>query len=355
MKKRATGCWGDACVLVPWAEYLARGDEEILRRNYSMMVKFLAEAERRASLFSFGKHRRIWSLPFQFGDWCAPDEDFIHWVLKGKWVATAYFANSCSITAQIASILGKTEDAKRYGALYEEISDAYRALLCRKSGRLKKEFQTAYVLPLAFEMARGNQEQTMASRLKEMVKEAGWSPRTGFPGTPWLLFALADHGQVEAAFNTLMDEGCPGWLYAVNAGATTIWERWDALKPDGTVNTGEHGGDGGMVSFNHYANGAVGDFLYRRIAGLEPLEGGYRRFRVMPMIGGGITHADAELKSPYGLIRVAWKIENDSFIQEVQVPVSTECIVRLPSGREEILTSGQHILKEKYEGSIQHG
>lgn len=354
-KKRATGCWGDACVLVPWAEYLARGDEEILRRHYPMMKRFLGEAERRASLFSVGRHKRIWSLPFQFGDWCAPDEDFIHWVLKGKWVATAYFANSCRIVSQIASILGCREEAKQYQSLYKEISDAYMTLLCRKNGRLKKEFQTAYVLPLAFEIAKDEQEQTMASRLAEMVKDAGWSPRTGFPGTPWLLFALSDHGQQKAAFNTLLDEGCPGWLYAVKAGATTIWERWDTLKPDGTVNVGEHGGDDGMVSFNHYANGAVGDFLYRRVAGLEPIEGGYRRFRVAPMIGGGIIHAEAEILSPYGLIRAAWRIENEQFVQEVQVPVSAECLVRLPSGKEETLTSGSHILRETYKGGRQYG
>ena len=232
--------------------------------------------------------------------------------------------------------------------LYEEISDAYMAILCRKNGRLKKEFQTAYVLPLAFEMARGDQEQTMASRLAEMVRKAGWSPRTGFPGTPWLLFALADHGQVEAAFNTLMDEGCPGWLYAVNAGATTIWERWDALKPDGTVNAGERGGDGGMVSFNHYANGAVGDFLYRRIAGLEPLEGGYRRFRVAPVIGGGLTHTEASVETPYGLIRAAWNIENGEFQQKISVPVSTECTLVLPSGNTQVLQSGTYTLTELY-------
>ena len=350
-KKRATGCWGDACVLVPWAEYLARGDEELLRRYYPMMKKFLGECERRAGLLSLGKHRRIWSLPFQFGDWCAPDEDFMRWVLKGKWVATAYFANSCRIVSRIAAILGETADIAYYTKLYEEICEAYLSLLCDKTGKLKKEFQTAYVLPLAFEMAHGSQEQTMAARLKEMVEAADWSPRTGFPGTPYLLFALADHGEKDAAFRTLMSESCPGWLYAVKAGATTIWERWDALRPDGSVNLGEHGkDDGGMVSFNHYANGAVGDFLYRRIAGLEVTEGGYRRFTVAPMIGGGLTHAEAEVKTPYGSIRAAWRIENSEFIQEITVPVSTECTVTLPSGKTAIYPSGSYVLREAYHG-----
>ncbi len=349
-RKRATGCWGDSCVLVPWAEYLARGDVELLRQSYPIMKKFLGECERRAGLLSVGKHRRIWSLPFQFGDWCAPDEDFMHWVLKGKWVATAYFANSCHIVSEIATILGESEDSAYYSKLYEEISEAYTSILCRKDGRLKKEFQTAYVLPLAFELAHGAREKTMANRLAEMVKDADYSPRTGFPGTPYLLFALADHGEKEAAFQTLLSESCPGWLYAVKAGATTIWERWDALKPGGDVNLGEHGGDGGMVSFNHYANGAVGDFLYRRIAGLEATEGGYRRFTVAPMIGGGLTHAEAEVKTPYGSIRAAWRIKNSEFIQEITVPVSTECTVTLPSGKTAIYPSGSYVLREAYQG-----
>ncbi len=353
-KKRATGCWGDACVLVPWAEYLARGDEELLRSCYPMMKRFLGECERRAGLLSLGKHRRIWSLPFQFGDWCAPDGDFMDWVLKGKWVATAYFANSCRIVSKIAEILGETADSEYYLKLYREISDAYMSILCRKDGRLKKEFQTAYVLPLAFELARGRQERTMAERLREMVVKSDWSPRTGFPGTPYLLFALADHGEKDAAFRTLMSESCPGWLYAVNAGATTIWERWDALREDGTVNTGEHGGDGGMVSFNHYANGAVGDFLYRRIAGLEAEEGGYRRFRVAPMVGGGITRAEAEVKTPYGMIRAAWRIEDGEFVQEIMVPVSTECTVTLPGGSNRVLQSGTYTLKEQFDGGEGH-
>ena len=353
-KKRATGCWGDSCVLVPWAEYLARGDVELLRRTYPMMKKFLGECERRAGLLSLGKNKRIWSLPFQFGDWCAPDEDFMRWVLKGKWVATAYFANSCRIVAQIAEILGEAEDRAYYQGLYEEISDAYLCLLCRKDGRLKKEFQTAYVLPLAFGLAHGAKERTMAKRLAEMVRNADFSPRTGFPGTPYLLFALADHGEEDTAFRTLLSERCPGWLYAVKAGATTIWERWDALRPDGTVNTGEHGGDGGMVSFNHYANGAVGDFLYRRIAGLEATEGGYRRFTVKPLIGGGLTHAEVEVKTPYGTIRAAWRIEGGEYVQELTVPVSTACTLTLPSGKTELYASGTYTIREAYHGGNHH-
>ena len=349
-KVRATGCWGDVCVLAPWAEYLARGDREVLRENYPMMRRFLSECERRAKLLSVGKYRYIWSLPFQFGDWCAPDEDFMQWIMKGKWVATAYFANSCRIAAQIAEILEKPADAAHYSALFEKISDAYCSLLCDRDGKLKKEFQTAYVLPLYFCMAKDAQKKNMAAHLARSVREAGNHPRTGFPGTPYLLFALADNGYQEAAFDTLLNEGCPGWLYAVKAGATTIWERWDALRPDGTVNTGERGNDGGMVSFNHYANGAVGAFLVRRIAGLEPTAGGYKRFSVKPLLGGGLTNASASVETPYGTAASAWRIENGLLTLSVMVPVSTVCTVTLPSGRTETVQSGYHTFTEPYAG-----
>jgi len=345
-KKRATGCWGDSCVLVPWAEYLARGDEELLRKMYPVMKSFLKEAERRAAIASVGRHRRIWSLPFQFGDWCAPDEDFMRWILKGKWVATAYFANSCHIFSRIANLLGNEEDEKYYHSLYEEISDAYMSLLCHKDGRLRKEFQTAYVLPLYFAMAHDSKKEVMAQRLAELVIKAGYHPRTGFPGTPYLLFALADNGKEDIAFRTLLDEGCPGWLYSVKAGATTIWERWDALRTDGTVNVGEHGDDGGMVSFNHYANGAVGDFLYRRIAGIEPVSGGYRTFRIKPLINQNLTSARASVETPYGRAGCDWQIKDGQFEIKAEVPVSAVCTLVLPSGRSEILGSGTYTFTE---------
>lgn len=354
-KKRATGCWGDSCVLVPWAEYLARGDEELLRRAYPMMKKFLALAEKRASMLSIGRHKRIWSLPFQFGDWCAPDEDFMQWIMKGKWVATAYFANSCRIVSEIAGILGESADAEYYKRLYDEISGTYMTLLCNKNGRLKKEFQTAYVLPLYFGMAKDKKRDYMAKRLAEMVESAGFHPRTGFPGTPYLLFALSDNGEEHTAFRTLTDEGCPGWLYAVRAGATTIWERWDALRPDGTVNTGEKGGDGGMVSFNHYANGAVGDFLYRRIAGIDPTSGGYKTFRVSPIVGGGIISAEAGTVTPYGKVSAAWRIDGGEFALTISVPVSTSCTVKMPSGKTMIYESGSYTLREPYPGGNGNG
>ena len=144
---------GDVCVLAPWAEYLARGDEEILRQNYPMMKKFLAACEHRAALLSVGKHRRIWSLPFQFGDWCAPYGSVPDWLSRGPWVGTAYYFRSCRLMSEIAAILGHDEDSRRYANLAEKVRAAFCKVFTDGHGRMKEEFQTAYVLALAFGLA----------------------------------------------------------------------------------------------------------------------------------------------------------------------------------------------------------
>lgn len=156
----------------------------------------------------------------------------------------------------------------------------------------------------------------MAENLARMIRANGYKLATGFPSTPYLLFALSDYGYPDLAYKVLLQEECPGWLYEVKAGGTTIWERWDALRPDGTVNIGnlvngkeEKDSDGGMVSFNHYANGAVGDWLYRRVAGIEPVSGGYKSFKVAPVPGGGLDFARAGIRTPYGQLTSEWKLE----------------------------------------------
>ncbi len=349
----ATACWGDVCVLAPWAEYTARGDKALLERQYPTMKKFLSAVSWWAGFLSFGKtDKRIWKLPFQYGDWCAPGEKAVEWLKKGKWVATAYWANSCKIVAAIAEILGHTEDRDYYLNLRREICAAYVQRFTDGKGKLKKEFQTAYVLPLYFDMVEGETKKAMAANLARLVKEADYHLTTGFTGTPYLLFALSDNGYADVAYKVLLQDTCPSWLYEVKAGGTTVWERWDALRPDGSVNLGDFAGSkknkngkGGMVSFNHYANGAVGDWLYRRLVGLEPLEPAYRSFAVKPVIGGGITHAEAFTTCPYGRISVDWTIDNGIFTLNVTVPQGTVAKVTLPEGEEQTVSGGEHSFK----------
>ncbi len=346
----ANSCWGDSCVLVPWAEYLARGNKVLLEKQYPAIRRFLKAAKWWSAFLAFTPSGRyIWRFPWHFGDWCAPDVTVRQWLAKGKWVGTAYFANSCAITAQIAEVLGKPQDAAYYHALRAKIVKAYRKVFTDGAGKLKKEFQTGYVLPLAFAMSEGAETTAMAENLARLVREAGNHLTTGFTGTPYLLFALSDNGHAAAAFNLLLQEGCPSWLYEVKAGGTTIWERWDAMRPDGTVNIGDLTGNkpeeesgGGMVSFNHYANGAVGDWLYRRVAGIEAISGGYKRFRVAPLMGGGLTSARGRVQTPYGAAASDWRIEGGIFHIEVTVPVSAACTLALPNDETHELASGVH-------------
>lgn len=346
----ATSCWGDSCVLVPWAEYLARGDKTMLKRQYPVMKKFLKAAGWWSSLFSIRPdERKIWKFPFHFGDWTAPGEDFKQWVGKGKWIATAYYANSAGIVAQVANELGKTEEAKKYTQLRAEIIAAFRHVFTDGQGKLDREFQTGYVLPLHFNMTSGTETSHMAKNLVKLVKQDGYHIGTGFTGTPYILFALSDNGYADVAYKVLLQDSCPSWLYEVKTGGTTIWERWDALRPDGTVNIADVNGgksdeqsDGGMVSFNHYASGAVGDWLYRRVAGIEPTSAGYRSFIVKPIVGGNLTYAKASVRTPYGLVSSSWSIDDGRFNLQVRVPVSATCTVEMPDNSKHSLESGEY-------------
>lgn len=336
----AVACWGDSCILVPWAEYLTRGNTELLRRQYPCMKRYLKAVKFWASLSGFGQKKYIWKWLFQFGDWCAPEGYIKDWMAKGKWVATAYFANSCGLMAKIAAVLGETQDVIFYTDLREKICQAFRSILTDGSGNLLKDFQTGYVLPLYFDMEQGENRKTMAANLNRLVAEKDYHLSTGFTGTPYLLFALADNGYVDTAYRVLMQDTCPSWLYCVKMGATTFWEQWNAITPDGKVRD---------PSMNHYAYGAVGDFLYRRVLGLEPLEGGCRYFRVKPVLGGGLSWAEGFTGTPYGKIQVRWDIQNGIISVTVNVPVSTTCQLVLPSGKTFELQSGVHSIHELLE------
>ncbi len=335
-----TACWGDCCILVPWAEYLARGNKELLKKQYPCMKKYLSAVKFWAGLFSINKDKKhIWKWLFQFGDWCAPEGNIMDWMAKGKWIATAYYANSCNIVSKIAEILGNEEDALYYHKLYDNISDAYRNVFTDKNGKLKKEFQTGYVLPLYFNMASDNEAKRMAENLNRLVLEKDYHLSTGFTGTPYLLFALADNGYADTAYKLLLQDTSPSWLYCIKKGATTTWEEWD-------IDPSKANKDGNIPSYNHYAYGAVGDFLYKRVLGIEANEGGYKSFTVKPILGGGLTYAKGETKTPYGKIKVKWETEQEMFDIAIQVPVSTICSLIMPSGKKYTLTSGNYSFKE---------
>lgn len=344
MPTMAIDFWGDACLLVPYAEYMARGDKALLKKMYPTMKKYV-DACRFWAGFGVGKRRYIWHTPaiLHFGDWVAPDEPTMAgWQRRSKWTATASLCNTSGLLSHIAGLLGYTEDEKKYAKLSKKVASAYERVFTDGKGKMKKEFQTAYVLPLQFKMFAPENRDAAAKNLAELVKRNDYCVGTGFPGTPYVLFALADNGQAETAFSMLTNTKCPSWLYEVKAGGTTIWERWDALKEDGSNNFGAEDGTGGMVSFNHYAGGAVGDFLYKRVVGIEPLCGGYKTFSVKPLLGGGITWAKGKVETPYGVVSSEWKTEGNSFTLKIEVPVSTTCVVELPDGQKHTTGSGEY-------------
>jgi len=334
--------WGDVCILVPWAEYKTRGDISILEKMYPTMKRYMKACEFWAGLFSFGNHTKIWKLLHHYGDWCAPETSMWQWMGRGKWTATACMANSSRILSEIAKLLGKSQDASYYETLSTETAIAYRELLMGKDCKVKKEFQTAYVLPLYYQMLSEEDKKNTAKHLVRMIRENDYHIGTGFPGTPYVLFALADNGYEEDAYKMLLTDTCPSWLYEVKVGGTTIWERWDALREDGTCNTGEDDGTGGMVSFNHYASGAVGDFMYRKIAGIEAIEGGYKTFKIAPVMGGELTYAKGSVMTAYGRITSEWKYQNNKFSIEVEVPVGTACYLTIPGEECKVLGSGKY-------------
>ena len=339
--------WGDACILAPWAEYKMRGDLGLLKTMYPTMKRYMKACKFWAGFGSVGKHKYIWKLLHHYGDWCAPGIGMWAWMGRGKWTATACMSHSSKILSQIAELLGEKEDAVYYRNLSEKTAEAYRDLLMEKDCTVKKEFQTAYVLPLYYGMLSEEDKKKTAAHLARIVRENDYHIATGFPGTPYILFALADNGYEEDAFKMLMTDTCPSWLYEMKVGGTTIWERWDALREDGTCNTGEDDGTGGMVSFNHFSYGAVGDFLYRRIAGIETLSGGGKEVRIAPMVGGGLTQARGVVNTAYGKVTSEWWINDGKFTLHVDIPCSTTAIVKLPGGEEKKLGSGSYTLEEK--------
>lgn len=349
MPSMAIDWWGDACVLVPWAQYMAAGDEQVLRDMYPVMKKYV-KACRLWAGFGIGKHRYIWNTPsmLHFGDWVAPDvPKMSQWQKRSKWTATASLYNTSRLTGLTAEILGEKEDAEYFRKLSEKVADAYISVFTDGNGKMKEEFQTAYVLPLWFKMFPQDVQNKAAENLAKLVEASDYCIGTGFPGTPYILFALADNGQEETAFKMLTNTKCPSWLYEVKSGATTIWERWDGLDENGECPISDDGTDM-MISYNHYASGSVGAFLYERVAGIEAIEPGYRTFRIRPIAGGGITSARGSTVTPYGGIVSDWKITDRTFYLDIEVPVGTKCAVTLPDGTTSEYGSGNYHLSCLY-------
>jgi alpha-L-rhamnosidase len=327
--------WCDAAVIVPWVLYERYGDTEVLRTQYPSMRAWVDAVDRIAG------PTHVWGEGFQFGDWLDPTaspDDPGGATTPSPLVATAYFAYSSRLLAHTADVLGKKDDAEHYHALSDAVRHAFRARFHTRGGRLTEETQTAYALSLGFGLLRDGAERAEAgNRLAALVAERGHRIGTGFLGTPLVCDALTATGHTDTAYRLLLERSCPSWLYQVDMGATTIWERWDSLLPDGSVNPGE------MTSFNHYALGAIADWLHRTVAGLAPAAPGYRRLLVRPRPGGGLTWAKAAHETPHGRAEVAWRLTDGRLTVTVTVPRGTEATVDLPGAEPTRAGPGTHI------------
>jgi alpha-L-rhamnosidase len=318
--------WGDAATVIPWVLYQRFGDQGVLAAQFESMCAWTDLLE------SIAGDSRLWDTGFQFGDWldpAAPPDRPGDARTPSFLIATAYFARSAELTALAAGVLGREADAAHYGKLASEVRAAFNREYVTPTGRTLSDTATAYSLVLQFALLpTEEQRQKAGKRLAELVRAAGFRISTGFVGTPLICDALCSTGYADTAFRLLTQTRNPSWLYPVSMGATTIWERWDSMLPDGSINPGE------MTSFNHYALGAVADWMHRTIGGLAPAEPGYRRLEFVPKVGAGITHAEARHLTPYGMAACAWKITDGSMTVSVEVPANTTAVVTLPGKAE---------------------
>lgn len=350
MPVMAIDFWGDACIFVPYSLYKATGNKKYLSSMYHSMKKYVDACLFWSRLLSVGNKKYIWSTPsiLHFGDWVAPDIDTMgEWQKRAKWTATASLRHTTKTLSEIAGLLSLPKDQLKYREISSKVAHSYVSELTDGNGKLLNEFQTAYVLPLYFKIFSNNDIPNAAKNLSLLVTKNDYCIGTGFPGTPYVLFALADNGYLDVAYKMLLNTKCPSWLYEVKSGATTVWERWDGLDENGECRIGEDG-TSGMISFNHYASGAVGDFLYRRVAGIEVIEPGYAKFMVKPLLGGKLTYAKATTMCPFGKISSSWKIENGMFSIEIEVPIGATCHLFMPDGTNKILGNGKHVLSQSY-------
>jgi alpha-L-rhamnosidase len=314
-----TAGWGDAATVIPWALYLAYGNRHVLEEQYASMSRWVEYERKRAG------PKLIWSDDFQYGDWMDVFAltHSLHSATSNDLVATAYFAHSADLLARVARVLSKSEDAARYGKLFEAIRAAFERRFVSPQARVGEGTQTAYALALQFGLLRADQRAEATRHLVEEVRRQGHLT-TGFLGTPELLFALSDNGHLGDAYRLLNREAYPSWLYEVKRGATTIWERWDGVKPDGALEA--------TNSFNHYAYGAVGEWLYRVIAGIniDPSAPGYKHIVIEPHPGGALTSAKASHLTPYGKVSSSWYTKNQTFHLVVEIPPNTTATVALP-------------------------
>lgn len=327
--------WGDVAVMMPWALYQAYGDTSILEEQYESMKAWInyaaSQAMKTNRLRKNSPNNRvyIWDTGYHWGEWLEPGTGGFTTMAGGvisrvflgaPTVATAYFAHSTRLMAQISEVLGKQVEAHGYHTIADSIKAAYAAEFIGPDGRIDPDTQASYVRVLAFDLAPAELKPAIIGHLVRLIRAAGDHIGTGFLSTPYLLHVLSENGHLDLAYELLNQKTTPSWLYAISKGATTIWESWEGINENGKPS----------LSLNHYSPGSVVNFLHRKVAGIEAAEPGYRRISIHPLPGGGMTRAKAAYESVRGLIVSEWAIENGHMRLNVTIPANTRARVTLP-------------------------
>lgn len=335
--EQTSAAWGDAVVIVPWTLYLCYGDKRILEDMFPAMERYITYI-REGSRHGSG-NPWVWDWGAQLGDWLALDneEGSYRGGTDEYFVATAYYAYSTGILYKSAEVLGKREDGIKYRRLYERIVSSFKSSYM-KEGRIVQRTQTAQILPVYFGLLDGKETSLAVQTLVGLLKENDYHLKTGFIGTPCLCFVLTYHGYSDIAYRLLLQEDYPSWLYQVSKGATTIWEHWDGKKPDDTFWSPD------MNSFNHYAYGSIGDWLYRCVSGIEIHEDspGYKHFMIRPYPGDALEHVSCSYESIYGTIFSQWKREGGKICYKVRIPANTTATICLEGREPREVGSGTH-------------
>ncbi|WP_241664771.1 alpha-L-rhamnosidase [Seonamhaeicola maritimus] len=329
--KIASSGWGDVCTIIPWKIYMRTGDIGFLEDNFAMMKDWVAHHEL--------KSKNYISNMMSFSDWLQPHPE--NGDTKGdtsrNLIGTAFFAHSAKLTAQTAQVLGENEEQAKYEALYKTVAKAFDEKYFDETGKVKgvTETQTSYLLALAFDLLPESKQKNAQANLLRKLKDADNHLRTGFLGTPLLSQVLDDMGEIDLIYKLLFNETYPSWFYSINQGATTIWERWNSYSKKEGFNPMN------MNSLNHYAYGAIGEWMYERIGGIAPLEAGYKVIRIAPEPREQLKSASASLNTPYGKVSSAWETENGAFKLSIIVPPNTSSKVVFPEiVANEILLNG---------------
>jgi alpha-L-rhamnosidase len=324
----ASTAWGEAATVIPWVSYVHYGNKSIIEDQFDSM-KAWVDFMRREDEKTGGT--RLWKTGFHFGDWLALDGGYDNMPTGGTdiyFISSAYYFYSTSIVAKAAKVLGKTEITNEYEQLAGDIKNAIQDEYFTKNGRLAIDTQTARVVALFMNLVPDEYRSRIAEELRERLKKDKNYLRTGFVGTPYLCRVLSENGCNDLAYTLLLNKEYPGWLYAITMGATTIWERWNSVLPDGKISST------GMNSLNHYTYGSIVEWMYRNAAGINPIEEapGFKRAKLAPNPDARLQYVKASLDTASGTYKVNWNMTKDNNLEiEFTIPFDCKAAVVLPN------------------------